>query len=70
VNKGPHHITKEEGDHKKTVSLDSPPSPAPDSDTQPTSGGESQQERSSMQELLFQEAALIAQNLKESGTRR
>jgi len=44
--------------------------PVPGSGPEPTPGGERKQEPPSLLDMLFREAEVIAQNLKESGTRR
>jgi hypothetical protein len=42
----------------------------PEAPPEPKSGGEKKQERDIPGDMLFREAEVIAQNLKESGTRR
>jgi hypothetical protein len=42
----------------------------PRSGPEPTPGGERKREQPSLLDMLFREAEVIAQNLKESGTRR
>ena len=44
--------------------------PVPGSGSEPTPGGERKREQPSLLDMLFREAEVIAQNLKESGTRR
>lgn len=72
-------------DNRKTIRQDSsepirrrdvarpspePLAPAPEYDPRPTPNDEKKRERSSPLDMLFREAEVIAQNLKESGTRR
>jgi hypothetical protein len=51
-----------------------PPEPlialVPEDSPEPTSGDERNREWPSLVDMLFREAEVIAQNLKESGTRR
>ena len=42
----------------------------PETSPEPTPGGEKEREQPSALDMLFREAEVIAQNLKESGTRR
>jgi hypothetical protein len=49
---------------------DPPETPISPGDGQSTPGGEGKRERPSSLDMLFREAEVIAQNLKESGTRR
>jgi hypothetical protein len=58
--------------HRQDVARPSPESLAPvsESDPEPTPGDEKKRERSSPLDMLFREAEVIAQNLKESGARR
>jgi hypothetical protein len=51
-------------------SLPEPLAPVPEYDREPTPDDERKRERSSPLDMLFREAEVIAQNLKESGTRR
>jgi hypothetical protein len=51
--------------------LPEPPiAPVPGSGPEPTPGDERKQEQPSPLDMIFREAEIIAQNLKESGTRR
>lgn len=50
--------------------LPEPPTPVPEYDPEPTPDDEKKREQSSPLDLLFREAEVIAQNLRESGTRR
>jgi hypothetical protein len=43
---------------------------APESSPEPPPDSEGEQKRASLLDMLFREAEVIAQNLKESGTRR
>jgi len=64
--------TEEESVEKEYPSPD--PSPAGGGESgvlpEPTPGSARKREQSSLLEMLFREAEIIAQNLKESGTRR
>jgi len=62
VSERPHQAGEEERIEETPV----PPEAWPE----PTSGGERKREQASLLEMLFREAETIAQNLKESGTRR
>ncbi len=47
-----------------------PPEAPPQSDLELDLDNEEKRKRDTLQEMLFQEAEIIARNLKESGTRR
>ena len=70
MSKHPHRTVEVEKESvkKKPAPPEMPISPGDGPESTP--GGEGKRERPSPLEMLFREAEVIAQNLKESGTRR
>jgi hypothetical protein len=58
--------------HRQSVAQPSPEplAPVPEYAREPTPDDEKKRERASPLDMVFREAEVIAQNLKESGTRR